>query len=117
MSTFTHRILLSWFALGCAFAQSQTSQRITIDVVDETGVGIASALGQMTASGGAAPLQCRTGPTGTCILTLPGAGPYRARVEKENFYATESSDLRFDQSTTFEFTLGRQREVRELGDG
>jgi len=52
-----------------------------------------------------------------CALTVPTGSHYRARVEKENFYATEVPDLHFDQTgNVFEFTLARQREVREVVD-
>lgn len=115
MSTLRQWVLLfGWLLLSCVYAQSQSSQRITIAVVDENGVGVAAALVDLTSSGGSSSLQCRTSPTGVCTLAVPGAGPYKARVEKENFYATEAGDLHFDQVTSVEFTLVHQREVREV---
>jgi len=102
-------------ALSCAWAQTQTAQRITISVLDENGVGVGDALVQLTAADGSSSLQCRTSPIGVCTLAVAAGRSYRARVEKENFYATEVADLHFDQtSNVFEFTLARQREVREV---
>ena len=107
-------LLCGCFLLNCVCAQSQTPQRISIAVVDENGVAVAGALVVLASPDGSPILQCRTSPTGTCVLAAPGAGPYRVRVEKENFYAAEASDLHFDQATSFEFTLVHQREVREI---
>jgi len=105
-----------WLVLSYAAAQSSNSQRITIAVLDENGVAVADARVELTSSQSATPVQCRTSPTGTCNLTLPGGGSYNVRVEKENFYATQTRDLQFDQSTTLEITLVHLREVREVVD-
>jgi len=105
-----------WLVLSCACALSQTYSRITIAVVDDNGVGVADARVAIASSSGAGQLECRTGPAGTCVVTVSSSGPWNVRVEKENFYATEASGLHFDQATTFEFTLARQQEVREVVD-
>ncbi|MBI1740224.1 MAG: TonB-dependent receptor [Candidatus Koribacter versatilis] len=110
-----HRVLLfGWLLLSCAYAQNQTSQRITITVVDENGVAIAAARVALTSSDGLQSLHCQTSPAGMCTLAVQGASPYKARVEKENFYATEAGDLHLDQSNSLELTLVHQREVREV---
>jgi hypothetical protein len=109
-------LLLAGFLLAWTFAQAQNAQRITIAVVDENGVGIPAALVELSTAGSATPMQCRTSPAGICTLTVPATGLYRARVQKENYYAATADNLHFDQATTFEFTLLRQREVRETVD-
>lgn len=114
MSTLRQRLLFfGGLLLGCACAQGQSSQRITVTVVDENGIGVADARVELTASDGSSSLLCRTGATGVCTLAASAVTHYKARVEKENFYATEADDLHFDKATSFEFTLVRQREVRE----
>jgi len=107
-------LLLSAFILGSACARAQTPVRITITAVDENGIGVPDALVQFTAADGSSSLQCRTSPAGVCTLTASPVAHYNARVEKENFYAIEASDLHFDQVASAEFTLVRQREVREV---
>jgi hypothetical protein len=106
--------LVSGLLLGSACAQIQVSPRVTITVVDETGVAVPDARVALTSSDGSQSLRCQTSPAGMCVLTVPSPGPYKARVEKENFYATEAADLRFDQATNLELTLAHQREVREV---
>jgi len=113
----TCRVLfVSGLLMGFACAQIQVPQRVTITVVDETGVAVPDARVALTLSDGSPSLRCQTSPAGMCVLTVPSPGPYKARVEKENFYATEAADLRFDQTTNLELTLAHQREVREVVD-
>ncbi len=109
-------IFLSWFYVGCADAHAQASQRVTITVtvMDETGVGTADARVELDPADGTASVQCRTTPAGTCLLRVSPNAHYKARVEKENFYAAEASDLSFLKITGAEFTLVHQREVREV---
>ena len=108
-------LVVAGVLLICPCASAQSLQRITITVTDENGVGVADALVQLTPSDASPQLQCRTGPTGACTLSVSAATHYKARVEKENFYAAEVGDLHLDQSTSAaEFTLVRQREVREV---
>ncbi len=109
-------LLASGLLLGFASAQVQLAQRVTITVVDETGVAVPDARVSLTPSDGSPSLRCQTSPAGMCVITVPGPGPYKARVEKENFYATEAAELRFDQTTNLELTLAHQREVREVVD-
>jgi hypothetical protein len=117
MTTLRQRLLLLLFGaflLSCVCAQGQTSLRITVTVVDENGVGVADALVELAALDGSSSAQCRTSPAGLCMLAVSAARRYKARVQKENFYAAEASDLHFDQTASAEFTLVRQREVREV---
>lgn len=109
-------LLASMFLLGFACAQVQVAQRVTITVVDETGVAVPDARVALTPADGSPSLHCQTSPAGMCVLTVVSSSPYKARVEKENFYATEAADLRFDQTTNLELTLAHQREVREVVD-
>ena len=102
------------YLLACPCAQGQNPQRVTVTVVDENEVAVPDARIQLTASDGSSSLQCRTTPAGTCTLIVLPGHTYHARIEKENFYAAEIPSLRLDQNTTFEFTLARQREVREV---
>ena len=103
--------LLGMLIVACVSAPAQ-NKRITITVVDENGVGIADALVEITPAGGPSPVQCRTGPVGTCGFTLSANGQYQIRIEKENYYSNQT-DLNLSQGAAFEFTLARQREVRE----
>jgi hypothetical protein len=104
-------VLFGALIIGCAWVHAQNA-RITVTVVDENEVGLADALVEVVASDGSPPLLCHTGPTGECLLTISATGRYKVRIEKENFYSTEA-DLLPNQGTSFEFTLARQREVRE----
>ena len=112
MSTLRRWLLLvGWLATACALADAQNT-RITITVVDENGVGLGDARVELFPASGSASLQCHTGPAGVCLLNASLTTHYKVRIEKENYYSTES-DLNPNQSTVFEFTLARQREVRE----
>jgi len=106
--------VVACFLVGTAAIQGQNPQHITLTVVDENGLGIADALIDLTTTDGASSLQCRTGPAGTCAVAASQMVQYKIRVQKINFYAFEKSDLHFDNETTFEITLIRQREVREV---
>jgi TonB-dependent Receptor Plug Domain len=117
MSVSKYRIvLLGWLLVVCAPAQGQVQRHITIAVVDENGVPVADARIVLTTSDGTQSLRCQTGTAGTCALSVTGAGPFTARVEKESFYAAEASDLHFDRLSSIELTLVHQREVREVVD-
>ena len=107
-------LLFAWLLLNCNFALAQTAQRITVEVVDENGVAVADARVNLTSADGSVSVQCRTGPAGMCALAVPVAGSYNVRVERENFYVTEASDLHFNPAIVSQFTLARQREVREV---
>jgi hypothetical protein len=109
-------VLLGWLLLVCAHAQVQVQRHITIAVVDETGVPVPGARVVLTTSDGSQSLSCQTGTAGTCALTVTGAGPFTARVEKETFYAAEAGDLHFDRISSIELMLVHQREVREVVD-
>ncbi len=108
--------LLGWLLLGCISAPAQTTQRITLEVVDENGVAIVNARVNVTSADGSITLQCRTGPAGMCALALPVSGIYNVHIERENYYASETSNVHFSQATVSQFTLARQREVREVVD-
>jgi hypothetical protein len=117
MSTPNYQILLlGWFLLVGAHAQVQIQQHITLAVVDENVVPVPGARVVLTTSDGSQSLRCQTGSAGTCVLTVSGAGPFKARVEKENFYATEAGDLHLSPASTLELMLVHQREVREVVD-
>ncbi len=109
-------VLLGWLLLVCAHAEGQVQRHIAIAVVDEDGVPVPSARVVLTTSDGSQSLRCQTGTAGTCVLTVTGAGPFTARVEKETFYAAEAGDLHFDQISSIELMLVHQREVREVVD-
>jgi len=104
-------LLTGLLIVACACTHAQNT-RITITVVDENGVGIEDARVELSPSNGSTSLQCRSGPAGVCTLNISPATHYQVRIEKESYYSSES-DLYLDQSTTFEFALARQREVRE----
>jgi hypothetical protein len=115
MGTLRQRLLLlGGLLLSCACALGQTSPRVSVTVVDENGVGVADALVELIALDGSSSAQCRTSPAGLCTLVVSATSHYTVRVEKENFYAAEFSDLHFDQTASAEFTLVRLREVREV---
>src|SRR5215471_9165638 len=95
---------------------AQTLHHVTVTVVDENGVAVPDARVAMTAADGSQSVRCQTGPAGMCIFSIYATAsiPFRARVEKENFYATGSGDLRIEQTPNLELTLVHQREVREV---
>ncbi len=109
-------VLYCWLLLCCTYAQNQTVQRMTIEVVDENGVAVTDARVHLASADSSVSLQCRTGPAGLCVLAVPVAAAYNVRIEKENYYVTAASDLHFDPATVSQFTLARQREVREVVD-
>jgi len=109
-------VLLGWLLLVCAHAQDQVQQHIIIAIVDENGVPVPGARIVLTTSDGSPSLRCQTGTAGICALPVTGAGPFNARVEKENFYAAEAGDLHFDRISSIELMLVHQREVREVVD-
>jgi hypothetical protein len=108
-------VLLGWL-LVCAHAQVQVQQHIIIAIVDENGVPVPGSRVALTTSDGSQSLRCQTGAAGVCTLPVTGAGLFKARVEKETFYAAEASDLHFDQISSIELVLVHQREVREVVD-
>ena len=65
-------LLVSGLLLGFACAQIQAAQRVTITVVDETGVAVPDARVALTPSDGSQSLRCQTSPAGMC-LSAPGA--------------------------------------------
>jgi hypothetical protein len=97
-----------------SYALAQTSSRISITVVDDSGVAVPDARVSLRPATGPV-LRCQTGPAGMCTLEVQGPGPYGARVEKENYYALETANLLLESSAV-EFTLLHQREVRETVD-
>ncbi len=109
-------VLLGWLFLVPVCAQVQLQQRSTIAVVDENGVPVPDARVVLTSLDGLVALRCQTSTAGVCTVLLSGSGPYRARVEKETFYAAEASDLHFDRISSVELMLVHQREVREVVD-
>ena len=110
------RVVLALLLLGGSTTIAQTLHRVTVTVVDENGVAVSDARVALTASDGSQSIRCQTGPAGMCVFSVypTGSGPYKARVEKETFYTTESGDLKIDQTTNLELTLVHQREVREV---
>lgn len=114
MSTRQWFPLLGCFLLCCTFIQSQTVQRITLEVVDENGVAVVGARVSVSSSDGSVSLQCWTGPAGMCALAVPVAGAYNVHIERENYYVSATSNVHFNPTTVSQFTLARQREVREV---
>jgi hypothetical protein len=109
-------IVFWWLCLGCGDALAQTSQRvaITVTVTDENGVGVADARVELEASDRTPSLQCRTTPAGSCLLRVSPTIHYKARVEKDNFYAAEADNLSFAKIANADFTLLHQQEIREV---
>jgi hypothetical protein len=114
MAALPHWLAVALFLWLLMSAEAQDLQRISVTVTDENGVGIADALVELTVLNGSFSLQCRTGPIGTCSMDAVRTSLYQIRVQKANFYAYEASNLRFDNKTSLEVVLARQREVREV---
>lgn len=102
-----------WFLAVTLFAQAQSSREIPIKVVDENGVPISDARVVLTNAEGS-DFRCQTVASGKCDLPLDSTGPYKAKVEREGFYATRANDIQFDPNKSIEFTLVHEREVREV---
>ena len=98
-----------------AFAQSHPpaeTSRLQIKVTDENGVPASAA--RIHISGPAGEFRCDTDVAGNCGFTLPGAGPWQLRVEKEGFYILSLPSVR--TSGSLELALTHQQEVRETVD-
>jgi hypothetical protein len=49
-----------------------------------------------------------------CALALPVPATYNVRIERENYYVSETPNVHFNPATVSQFTLARLREVREV---
>lgn len=110
------RRVVSALLLLLGLASAQTLHHLTVTVVDENGVAVPDARITLTASDGSQSVRCQTGPSGMCIFSIYSSPsvPFKARVEKENFYATQSGELLLDRTASVELTIAHQREVREV---
>ena len=102
----------------CAAAWAQIS--ISGRVVDEDGAGVAGArveLRSSPAAAGAAPFSASSDAAGAFLLTLPVAGAYDIRAERQGFYVFQSKAQRFDTETTaLTVTLNHLQEFSERID-
>jgi hypothetical protein len=82
---------------------------LTIAVVDENGIAVASAEVQLRST--TEVRRCVTDPAGRCGFANVRAGPWELRVQKEGFYLFTLSAVQ--TSGTLEIKIAHQQEVRE----
>jgi hypothetical protein len=91
-----------------------TLQKLTITVIDENGVAVASARVQLQAVSPVAPLRCETDFAGHCNFTNLLTGEYALTVEKQGYYAVNQSGVQVGTAPSLDVTLTHQREAREV---
>jgi hypothetical protein len=91
-------------------------QRLTVTVIDENGVAVASARVQLQPPAPAIPLRCGTDFAGRCEFTDLSSGTCELRVEKTGFYAVVQPDVQVGVTATVDVTLSHQQEAREVVD-
>jgi hypothetical protein len=89
-------------------------QKLTITVIDENGVAVASARVQLQAVSPVAPLRCETDFAGHCNFTNLLTGEYALTVEKQGYYAVNQSGVQVGTAPSLDVTLTHQREAREV---
>jgi hypothetical protein len=90
------------------------TQNLTVTVIDENGVAVASARVQLQAPPPAAPLRCATDFAGHCEFANLSSGAYELRVEKPGFYALVQPDLQVGLAANVDVTLHHQQEAHEV---
>lgn len=92
------------------------AQKLTVIVIDENGVAVASARVELQPPAPAIPLRCGTDFAGHCEFTDLSSGTYELRVEKTDFYAAVQPDVQVGVTANVDVTLSHQQEAREVVD-
>ena len=108
--------LVPALALLVALAQgTQTSRRLSVAVLDENGVAVRGARVTLQLPSPAQALRCETEISGRCELSHIPSGPCQIHVEKEGYYAANSS-VEPSGSSEIEITLNHLKEIKETVD-
>ncbi len=91
-----------------------TPQKLTVTVIDENGVAVASARVQLQPPPPALPLRCGTDFAGHCEFADLPAGTYELRIEKTGFYALVQPGVQAGVPVNLDVTLSHQQEAREV---
>jgi hypothetical protein len=109
-------LLVSAFALLLPLAHgAQTPRHLTVSVFDENGIAVAGARVTLQPPSPAPALRCGTQISGRCELPRIPDGLCQIYVEKEGYYATNSSVQTADASEV-EVTLHHLKEIKETVD-
>jgi len=101
-------------ALACAGASAQVT--ITGRVLDETGAAVPDARIELSRDGGA-PAAAFSDPAGNFAVSLPAAGDYAIRAERQGFYVYQNRGQRFEEGQThLAITLNHQQQFAETLD-
>jgi hypothetical protein len=107
------RLVLS-IALACAVLQAQVS--VSGRVVDETGATVAGARVELSLPGAPA-TATSSDATGNFSLSLPAAGEYDIRVERQGFYLYQGKGQHFEEGEShLSVTLNHTQEFSERVD-
>src|SRR5947209_4635447 len=108
------RFLFLLTAMAAAQVQgSRANIAFFVSVTDENGVALGSARVYLFAANALA-ARCETDFGGRCRFSVPSAGTYRLRVEKEGFYAMEQSSVQVSPNSAIDVVLSHQQEAREV---
>jgi len=94
---------------------TQTSRRLSVAVLDENGVAVRGARVTLQPPSPAQALRCETEISGRCELSHIPSGPCQIHVEKEGYYAANSS-VEPSGSSEIEITLNHLKEIKETVD-
>ena len=112
-TTLAARLFLS-IALACAVLRAQVS--VSGRVVDETGAAVAGARIDLSLPGAPA-TATSSDATGNFSLSLPAAGEYDIRVERQGFYLYQGRGQRFEEGAShLTIVLNHMQEFSERVD-
>ena len=94
---------------------TQTLRPLSVAVLDENGVAVRGAHVTLQTSSPAQALRCETEISGRCQLPQIPSGPCQIHVEKEGYYAANSS-VEPSGSSEITITLNHLKEVKETVD-
>jgi hypothetical protein len=92
------------------------AQKLTVTVIDENGVAVASARVQLQPPPPALPLRCGTDFAGRCEFTDLSPGTYELRIEKTGFYAVVQPGVQIGVTANVDVSIRHQQEAREVVD-
>src|SRR5579863_683527 len=90
------------------------SHKLTVSVIDETGVPVGSARVQLLAPAPALPLHCGTDFGGRCDFRQVPAGTYEIHVNKTGYYAVSQPNVQVGVTDSVDVILTHQQEAREV---
>ena len=110
------RIHIPRVLLGLFFFSALLPAQVTVSgrVVDETGAGIAGARVELRSAADAPPVAASSDLAGNFNLSLPAAGEYEIRAERQGFFVFRGRGQRFDAAAhQLTITLNHVQELSE----